>query len=295
MRTVLHTTSAQAGWLPLLADVTVPARAKYAVVKLRRPYAGTCQWDQVSFERIKEGVNPSTGNLVDHFDGQHLDDNRWFQSAISGGISPRVHDRGLIYDNDAMYPLTSYATFNKLLDYDGRDHYRLQLHVARVGDPAATSTLDFAVQANARPIQTSISGMYWTHSFPTAGKPASLFCYAAQDKQNTYGVSHELKQLGDAVDNVWYTFDFDRQFVTVYAAAGGYDVSDAARVAHFPHGINNLQSMGDVYFKILGHSCRIEEISLTSSAKPEATTSPTRKPADSDEDKRKLAIPGVSN
>jgi hypothetical protein len=299
-RAILRTTSPQAGWVTLRSTVTVPPGATSAVVRLKCTFAKPVQWDQVSLERIETGPDTASGELTDQFEGARVDDVRWFHTTATGGVRPpEVRDGWLIYDDAGdvrqAWPITSYTSFNQLLSFKGAQRYRMQFRVARVGqDASKPSSLDWSLQAGTGPIQTLTTGMYWTHSFAAAGQPMQVYCYAAQGEQNTYLTYHPLSHLPADASEVWYTLEFDPSNVTIYAAAGAYDTSEASRVAQYPHDITDLTANGDIYLKIQGRSCLIADMSVTSAA-PQKSGAPQGsdlKPEGTDPD---LTMPGVTD
>ncbi len=78
---------------------------------------------------------------------------------------------------------------------------------------------------------------------------------------------YPLKHLDPSAADVWYTFYFDPEYVTVYASANGYDESEKSLATRYKHGIKDIAADGSVYLKISRSSCLLDEISLSSPRK----------------------------
>ena len=106
------------------------------------------------------------------FDSQTLDTNKWFQPKPSRGTQPPRIDKGmLVYDDEKMYPLTSYATFNDLLKYEGKDRYRLRFHATTLPNaPTNETTVTLGIQAGTGSLSSKVTGMFFYHCF--RAKPA---------------------------------------------------------------------------------------------------------------------------
>ena len=62
---------------------------------------------------------------------------------------------------------------------------------------------------------------------------------------------------------VWYTFYFDPQAVTIYAGTrGGYDETAEALVSRYEHNMANITSKGPIFLKLSGTNIKVGEISL---------------------------------
>ena len=265
-RNILRTTSPSAGWMRLCSTVTIPPGADTALIKLRRTYNCTALLDEVIFEKIKAAPEIKTGALADTFGGKNLDQEKWFQTTGSRGtIPPRIADGWLIYDDAAMYSITSYAKFNDLLKYTGENRYCLRLHAAKLSDDAKPISFSWGIKTGTGPINISDSGMFWTYHFRSTEQPnAQLLCYAYQDSKfiPSGGGWYGINRLSNA-NEIWYTLYFDPEYVTIYASANGYDESEASLVARYKHEINDIAANGDVYLKMDAGSYKLAEITLT--------------------------------
>ena len=256
------------GWVPLRTTVDVPAGANGARITIKT-HSKPVLLDKVGFELIEAAEAVDPGTLADSFSGQSLDCDQWFQAASSGGTQPPKTDSGwLIYDDESMYPLVSYAAFNDLLKYEAKNRYRLRFHVAPLSDVLQEEVVfAFGIQAGTGRMSSNTTGMFYYHYFPSAkrARPA-LSCYNWQGTTRTYSGTWNLEGLKSASTDVWYTFYFDPHEVTVYASDEGYNESDVSLVCSYPHGITELKGPRDhsVYLKIDDGSYRLDEISLTS-------------------------------
>lgn len=297
-RAILRTASPSAGWLALRSTVTVPPGATTAVVRLKCTIPKPVLWDDIRFERIKDGVSIGSGELIDQFEGEALDRTKWFQSTASGGMRPpEVRDGWLCFEGNDAFPLTSFETFDRLLSYRGDKAYRLQFRAARAaGDAQTPSAVDWAVQAETSSIRTQTTGLYWTNSFADGAdqRTPQLYCYASQGQQRTIASYYPLNHLLSSTAEVWYTIQFDPSNVAVYASTGGYDTSEASLVAQYEHGITNALSDGDLHLKINARSCRIRDLSLASNAVAPGVPR-KRQEAPKETDPRDLTMPGVTD
>ena len=281
-RNVLSAGDPANGWRPFSTTVTVPPGATLAKIKLKTHVPVLL--DHIVFERIRDSQMDQNDTLVETFNNsQTLDTNKWFQPKPSRGTqSPRIDKGYLIYDDEKMYPLISYATFNNLLKYEGKDRYRLRFHVATLPDsPQNESTVNIGIQAGAGILKTKVTGMFFYHYF--RARPA-ISCYNWQGTTETYTGTWNLKHLGSGVTDVWYTFYFDPKEITVYASADGYDDSEASLVYSYPHGMTpfNVENDRPLYLKIGSGSYQLDEVSLYS-PKAMATMRPTQETKAPDE------------
>ena len=151
--------------------------------------------------------------------------------------------------------------------------------------------------------------MYWTHYFSSADNPSPrLECHASQDgKVSTTDVftgthlkkKYALKLLDNSLDEVWYSFYFDPQYVTVYASDAGYHEGEESLVATYEHGIKDLTSKGPVYLKLGSGLYQLGQISLSSSRTPPLIPAAKHrhegKPGSIEEDVEVLIMPGVTD
>jgi len=276
-RCTVRTTSPTDGWAALRSTLTVPPGANSVVIKLKKTFnSGTTLWDDVALERIRESPKTEPGAIADTFDGERLDAGKWFQATCSGGTKPpRLADGWLIYDDENMYPLTSYATFDDLLRYRGKERYRLRTHVAALPASLGPSSVSWGVKASTGPMSISDSGMFWTHHFGTPKSPkARLLTYAYQGSVRTHIGAHMPNHSEKHRRQIWYTFYFDPEYVTAYAASGGYGDREGLLVARYKHGITDIAADGPVYLKIGRGSYMLDEISLV---RPELTVTKTQR------------------
>ena len=270
-RSTAQAVDPSAGWVALRSTVTVPPGATSAVIRLTktRSPGKTLLWDDVAFERILDGPKAGEETLSDTFSSSHLDTDKWFQATSSGGFKlPGVSDGWLIYDDKYMYGLTSYATFNDLIKYTGEDRYRLRLHVAALPGRAEPTSLSWGIKTGTGVVNIADSGMFWTYHFPVKQHPKGLLrTYSYEHGAWLSGGVYPPKQLDGKHKEIWFTMYFDPKYVTVYAAAGGYDESDKAQVAKYEHKIKNITDKGSIYLKLSNGYYMLDEISLTSPQK----------------------------
>jgi hypothetical protein len=255
-------------WRPFSTTVTVPPGATLANVKLKAHVPVLL--DNIVLDRIQDTRVDQSIAIKETFDeGQTLDASKWFRPEPSRGTEPPRIDKGwLVYGDEKMYPLTSYATFNDLLKYEGEDRYCLRFHAATLpGTPQNEATVTLGIQAGTGTISTKVTGMFFYHYFRAN---SAFACYNWQGTTKTYTSTWNLKHLGNGITDVWYMFYFDPKDVSVYASADGYDDSEASLVCRYPHGITELhgENQRPVYLKIGKGSYRLDEISLIS---PKAT------------------------
>ena len=264
-RYTLRTKDPAAGWARLLSTATVPPGAEAVVVTLKKTFEGTTLWDDVAFEKIMEGPRIVPGTIDDTFDGREVDKTKWFQATCSGGThAPRL-DRGrLIYEGDRMvYPLTSYAAFDDLLRHDGEDRYCLRVHALALPNKSEHSAMTLGIKSGTGPSNIRDSGMFWTHHFPTKRRPKGyLLTYAYENGAWVQSGHYVPKHLREGASEIWYILYFDPVFVTVYAAARGYDDTEKSLLARYEHKIKSVTDRGSIYLKLSRGRYMLDEISL---------------------------------
>jgi hypothetical protein len=272
MRNVLSTGDPADGWKKLRTTATVPPGTTGATITLKTH--STVLLDNIAFELIKDAPAVRHDIITDTFSGSGLDSSKWFQPVSSGGTKPPKVDKGLlIYDDKDMYPLVSQARFNDLLKYEGKDRYRLRIQAKAL---TRSSSLTWGIKTGLVGINTSDSGMYWTHNFsPAANVKSKLVCYSIQNgklSSTFYYTGMHLEQKYDLIlatdtDDVWYTLYFDPKYVTIYVSARGYEESEKSLVATYEHKIKDITANGSVYLKLAPGQYMLDEISLTSPKK----------------------------
>ena len=226
----------------------------------------------MTLQKIKGGIKVEPGVMADAFGGESLDPSNWSRATGSAGygtIPPRVADGFLVYDDTDMYPLISLASFDELLKYKGKNRYRLRLHARSPSAGSKPSAFSWGIKTGTGVISMNKSGMWWTHRFGSDKIPkAQLVTYAHQRSKSTQGAVLRLKNLDHPLLEIWYTFYFDPEYVTVYASADGFDESRNSLVAEYKHGIKNITAEGSVYLKLDRGQYLIDEISLRRPRKP---------------------------
>ena len=110
--------------------------------------------------------------------------------------------------------------------------------------------------------------MFWTYHFPVKQHPKGLLrTYTYEHGAWLSGGVYTPKHLDGKHKEIWFIMYFDPKYVTVYAAAGGYDESDKAQVAKYEHKIKNITDKGSIYLKLSNGYYMLDEISLTSPQK----------------------------
>jgi hypothetical protein len=170
----------------------------------------------------------------------------------------------MIYDDPMMYPLTSYATFNDLLNYTTTNRYCLKVHVKTLnGVPTSPTLACWGIKTGTGPISTYDTGIFWYHYFSTTGTPsATLSCYSYKNGVSTGTSTYTLTNLANPVIDVWYTMYFDPNSVTIYASPTGYTSNSMLKLGTFAHGIDNITANGPVYLKLASGSHKVDEIYL---------------------------------
>ena len=273
-RNVLSLGDPADGWKKLRTTVTVPGGATIARITLKTN-VNDILLDDIMFERIKDASAVQYGNIIDNFNGQSLNTEKWFQPVSSGGTEPpKIDDGWLVYDNENMYPLISQTRVDDLLKYENEDRYCLRFHAQALSGKQEPSSLTWGIKSRIDVINIRQSGMYWTHSFGSAKKPQpQLYYHSSQSGQRKIAMVHTLKHLAPLSNEVWYTVFFDTENVTVYASGNGYDESEKSLAVTYKHGITNITADGSVYLKLDSGRYMLDEISLASPKKPAAATS----------------------
>ena len=294
------------GWVRLRSTVTIPIGADSVVVKLRQRASAKILWDDVIFEKIKAGPKFVHGLLSDDFNGESIDRKKWTPATESpGNIAPKITAGCMTFGDGNMYPLTSLARFDDLLKFEGKDRYRLRIHAKPLAANAKPSVLTWGIKTGTKRVSTKDSGMYWTHYFksPKTPKPR-LVCHAFQNGKlsmtNVYTGMHleekyDLEKLKNNANDVWYTFYFDPQNVTVYVSANGYDESAGSLIATYKHEIKDITANGPVYLKLASERYMLDDISLESPAIAARKDSQQGKTEQIKDDKKGLIMPGVTD
>ena len=294
------------GWTRLRSTITVPAGADSVVVKLRQKASAKILLDDIVFEKIKAGPKFEHGLLSDNFDGKSVNREKWTPATESPGtIAPKVTNGYMMFDDGNMYPLTSLARFDDLLKFEGKDRYRLRIHAKSLTANAKPAIFEWGIKTGTKRVGTQDSGMFWTHYFKSPENPRPrLVCHAFQNgkrsRTNVYTGMHledkyDLESLKNNAGDVWYTFYFDPQHVTVYASADGYDENAASLVAKYEHEITDIAANGAVYLKLASARYILYDISLTSSAISARKGRQQNKMEQIKDDKKGLIMPGVTD
>ena len=298
-RAVWRTTDPAAGWVQMQTTLTAPPGADAVLIKLTRRANFTHLWDDIRFERISDGPKVTPGILDDRFDGDRVDGRTWIEATEhrNSAQPPAVDSGWLVFTHTDGYPLTSRASFNDLLAYDGDQRYRLRFRAKTLdGLPPADTMFSLGIKSGTGTISTKQTGMFWYFYFSSKKRQeAMLSAFHFQSGTRTGGPSLALRHLPQPVTDVWYTLRFGPQQVAIYAAAGGYDERPASLVGTCDHGITDLTADGAVYLKLgSGGNYRLDEISLQrpDAAAPAAVQQPA---APSKDDPKRLIMPGVTD
>jgi len=233
-------------------------------------YGGEVRVDDVAFELICEPLGITNGEISDTFSGDSLDTDKWAEiQGTAGSIPPDVTGGWMVYDDDDMYNIMSYASFNDLLDYSGTNRYKLKLHIETEdgGTPESAVMACWGIMNGVGNLTTSGTGMFWYHYFsyssPQTDAYISTYNYQGGSPP-TYTGSFDLDHLDYPVTDVYYTFIFDDTNVSIYADDADYSEAGGDLVATYAHGITDLDANGSVYLKIDGRSGnrKTDEISL---------------------------------
>lgn len=308
-RQVMRSKNPADGWVCLSSTLTVPPGADSVVVKLRNKAAAGILWDDVAFEKIKEGPKFEHGLLSDDFTGNRPSYEKWTAATdVRGTVAPKVAGGYLVRDDEKMYGLTSLARFDDLLKFEAEDRYCLRIHAKPAGTARGGSSFIWGIKTGTKTIgsgSTRNTGMYWTHYFSSVDNSSPrLVCHAIQDGKVSstevftgvhLKMKYTLKLLENSADEVWYSFYFDPQYVTVYASAAGYREDEASLVAAYEHGIKDLTSKGPVYLKLGSGGYQLDQISLSGAGVQAAKLRHEGKPAPIEEDAEVLIMPGVTD
>jgi hypothetical protein len=260
-RCLLRTLDPADGWSRLRLTVSVPARADSAVISLRRSFNGVTLWDDVVLERIRQGLRIPHGRLADSFDGSRLDLTRWTRMPPHGGVHPPPTRSGsLEMDADDVYPLTSLAQFNDLIEHKGPGRYRLRLHTTAASPvKGRPSTASFSLTNSGTPV----SRMLWYLYFSGPGRTQPMLSsFNDQAGVRTFASSWAIKHLANRGDDIWCTFYFDPTEVTVFASADAYDESEKSLVCRYKHGLTNMTTNGSIYLGLFRGPYRVDDIQL---------------------------------
>ena len=268
----LRNTCPESGWTSLETTFTAPPAADTAVVSIRTtlnwPIAGTgipVFWDDIGLVRILAGPAVKQGMLTDDFSGEHIDQDNWIESTARGsGCLPAVRDGALAFGNRPMATLVSLTSFNELIsDTDGRN-YRLRLHISKGDDKMAS--FECGIQTGTGSIMFNDNGFWFSHIFAAAAEHRTqLRTYGYQDTKKTFGPWYDVEPDNTKDGNVWYTFYFDQENITIYAGRTGYSEKRDALVGKIEHKITRMTSRGHVFLKLTGENAEVHEISLVHS------------------------------
>ena len=308
-RQVMRSKDPADGWIRLSSTLTVPPGVDSVVVKLRQKAADGILWDDVAFEKIKEGPKFEHGLLTDDFTGNRPSYEKWTAATdVRGTVAPKVAGGYLVRDDEKMYGLTSLARFDDLLKFEAEDRYCLRIHAKALPAAPRGSSFTWGIKTGTKTIGSGSinnTGMFWTHYFISADNPSPrLECCATQDGKVSstevftgvhLKMKYALKSSENSADEVWYSFYFDPQYVTVYASATGYREGEASLVAAYEHGIKDLTSKGPVYLKLGSGGYQLDQISLSGAGVQAAKHRHEGKPGSIEEDVEVLIMPGVTD
>ena len=267
VRMLANTLDPTAGWTRLQTTVSVPPHADSARIRLKHTYQGTAQWDDIRFERLLSGPQITREALRDQFAGPQLDASQWVRMPGQGGVSPPPIRKGWLTWNDDSYPVATLARFNSLLEDRASDRYRLRFHIKVDETKSANSTASAGVSlGNFRQPTTRL---LWYLYFSSANRPQPMLsAFDDQSGRRVFSSSWNMPHLENRGTDLWCTMYFDKNDVTVYAAAEAYQETPDTLVCRYEHHTPNLSADGSVYLTLYKGTYQLDEISLRRVAHP---------------------------
>ena len=228
--------------------------------------------DDLTLEKIEDGPVVKAGIVTDDFSADHIDQGNWVEAAAGrSGYLPTVRSGALIFDNRPMATLVSLSKFDELLSPIGDSRYRLRLHISKGDDERQDALLECGIKRGTVSLTTEDSGLYFVHRFSVFGErrdrilslstSAMIKMYWHQDSKFVGGSDFNIKP-NDDIREVWYTFYFDRESVTIYADTGGYTENEEDLVGTYEHKVTKIASKGPVFLKMCGTNIKVHDISL---------------------------------
>ena len=259
----LRTLSPAGGWDTVRATFTVPPGTDAAVISISSS-GNPIVFDDLALEKIKDNPIIKPGAVADDFSGNHIDANKWVESPIgSSGSLPVVRDGALVLGDRPTATLVSLSSFDDLLSGVGDARYRLRVHIAKGGVQGQNTSFACGIKTGIEPINISDSGFWFGHDFSvSAGSNDRLRTYCYQDTTFLGGGWYDITQASSEGRDIWYTFYFDKESITIYAGGTGYDETDGALVGTYEHKMTCIASKGPVFLKISGSGVDFHDISL---------------------------------
>jgi hypothetical protein len=255
-------------WGSLQATFTVPPAVDTVVIEIKSP-SNQVLFDDLRLEKILDGPVIEQGVLNDDFSNDYVDQNKWIESTpewknSSSGFLPVVKNGALVFDDRPMATLVSWSNFNELLSSTGS--YRLRLHISKGDNKNVGASLHCGIQTGTASIKFNDNGFWFSHIFAGAAEShTQLRTYGYQDTEKTFGPWYDVEPDNTKDGNVWYTFYFDKENITIYAGRTGYNEDKGALVGKIEHKITNITSRGSVFLKLTGNNAKVHEISLVHS------------------------------